>query len=1393
MGESRGGHSIGGQTAAHLGNLKTLLQFIGGTGSEIDVDMLDGRHVDDSKSDTNSIWTAQKVIDYIKSSAFTQSPDPTNRDLNNFTELNSYWVFDTGKGAVLNTPDGDLANGSAKVGMVRNTAFFNSRLVQEMMFIYPLNGTRYYIRNKTDGTWGNWMRMETTDGAQAKANQAEANAKAASLPLTGGTITGHLVTKASTPRHIFQTTDGSEVGSLRYNNDGSMILSSAKSGYMYFRPSGDGVDTGQVVLRPSGDMVVSSKISGRNLTGTDQILNHGGDVVYVGNTTLPKLYLESANRPIWNGGGVLRQLETTEGAQARVDASQTHKVTGDDGMGILLDAGTDMNTVLKTGFYRCSNGVNAPFAGWFFYTVIQQGVRESVQYATNFASRRTFVRYADSGGVWRDWLEYETTVGAQAKADTKLALTGGTLTGDLTISRANATLTLYDTANAQNYPKIKFGKPSNQGVQIRYNENDQEILDNAGYALIVEKTTENSQQNLKASFQVEGNIYADGKKVLREGDLATPVKNADVSGNSYPMGLSYFSISGDAGSGYPLGMATVMNLREGGYRQFQLLYGSSNGKTGVDNNRIFVRNFRDDAGLWSDWDELETVNRARVRIDSAESSAKNASVPRTGGTMTGTLQISVSNEATPFRVARVGSNSNANIRIGHDNAAGHIGIDPQGRWKIGDNADLAGTGAFIETTDGATSKANNAANNAKAASVSKTGDTMSGMLKFGAGQDLARGSLTWTEPSQGISWSADTDTYRLFMRTEAGSGEQSSLVMQLGDNTDDTFEIEANKGGGSMETLFLISQAGGARFKGGIESEGLVNNGSMGYMASSGGKSLVGGVGGADVYIRNSKAGMNLQLRDDGKLHYNNQELETVAGATAKVNAVNTQTINSQPKGWMSNATLPNSYPIGVTNFSVNSDAGFPNGFGTAMTIRNQDSSVTQFYSAWNNAGNRTYVRSSRDILNEWQSWSELETTTGAQSRANTAETNAKNASVSRSGDTMTGNLTFSGQELGVKLGVSSTPVVKTEGSWITGGSDVAGLSKLNNVAIQTWYGFSVSPSISGQAVAQGTPAFSVNARTGHAYVAGNLYVNKDDIVSTQTDAQNRATSAYNNAVNWAKGFGLGTAANNIDGQDLNQNFSTGFYRMNRQTTGSINTPPRLTGDHSWIYVIHIYHDANWSVQLSIDYNNRYMFTRTRANGVWGTWKRMSDETDWGLWRTSGGGQDLVVRDKRAMVGTDSSLTINYGSDFSSVNILGTVYKNGEHVETGVGAQSKADAARNEANRYTDERIRVPEKDWTVINFINGHSGDLRYIIQNNILFVKGYWNKATVGVTVAMCPAAPRFLTYGNFPTVGSYGRARATLAKDGAITIDSLESNNNDNVSRVEMLFVMPFETYV
>lgn len=107
---------------------------------------------------------------------------------------------------------------------------------------------------------------------------------------------------------------------------------------------------------------------------------------------------------------------------------------------------------------------------------------------------------------------------------------GDTMTGNLTISKNTPGLTLYDSSSGGNTGIIAFGSSANQGVQMRYTANDGEIKDASGYAIIIEKTANNTQ-TYKASLEVEGNIYSDGSKVWTAATF-NPDSKFNVSGGS---------------------------------------------------------------------------------------------------------------------------------------------------------------------------------------------------------------------------------------------------------------------------------------------------------------------------------------------------------------------------------------------------------------------------------------------------------------------------------------------------------------------------------------------------------------------------------------------------------------------------------------------------------------------------------------------------------------------------------------------------------------------------------------------------------------------------------------------------------------------------------------------
>lgn len=95
-----------------------------------------------------------------------------------------------------------------------------------------------------------------------------------------------------------------------------------------------------------------------------------------------------------------------------VGRSQMFKVTQDNGYAISIPTGTDLNTFFEGGFYKSNNAVNAPTSGWYFYEIIRQGEKEALQIATNFGTKRRWIRYSNNVGVFNEWqdLTYRSDV-----------------------------------------------------------------------------------------------------------------------------------------------------------------------------------------------------------------------------------------------------------------------------------------------------------------------------------------------------------------------------------------------------------------------------------------------------------------------------------------------------------------------------------------------------------------------------------------------------------------------------------------------------------------------------------------------------------------------------------------------------------------------------------------------------------------------------------------------------------------------------------------------------------------------------------------------------------------------------------------------------------------------
>ncbi|MCJ8015216.1 pyocin knob domain-containing protein [Paenibacillus sp. KQZ6P-2] len=146
--------------------------------------------------------------------------------------------------------------------------------------------------------------------------------------------------------------------------------------------------------------------------------------------------------------------ETPAGAQSKANAAETNaknyvdvkpwqkvKVTADDGKCILLPNGTNLNTVIKNGFYNGSSLVNAPTAtDWWYIEVLEHtnGDLYAIQKAYPFYYSGFFTRVMQNG-VWGPWSADLFQSGVDAKNGVAGAVNakGGNASGSMSWGELN--------------------------------------------------------------------------------------------------------------------------------------------------------------------------------------------------------------------------------------------------------------------------------------------------------------------------------------------------------------------------------------------------------------------------------------------------------------------------------------------------------------------------------------------------------------------------------------------------------------------------------------------------------------------------------------------------------------------------------------------------------------------------------------------------------------------------------------------------------------------------------------------------------------------------------------------------------------------------------------------
>jgi hypothetical protein len=369
---------------------------------------------------------------------------------------------------------------------------------------------------------------------------------------------------------------------------------------------------------------------------------------------------------------------------------------------------------------------------------------------------------------------------------------------------------------------------------------------------------------------------------------------------------------------------------------------------------------------------------------------------------------------------------------------------------------------------------------------------------------------------------------------------------------------------------------------------------------------------------------------------------------------------------------------------------------------------------------NNTYIRSNSGT---WSAWTQIETTTGAQTKADTAETNALNWAK------------------GFGLGTNAKILTNTDANALdaTGFYYIDGASSLNTPTPGTSGYYIVN--IKNSATFKMQIAYNIS--TGAAFQRVN---NSGTWSAWTTDASQE----------WVKSFGLGDVAKDITSTDLNALDATGFYRGQTLT----NAPGASTG---LFYVLNIKHSATYKTQSAVSFSSGIEYKRNNNNGTWTSWVQTAQYDATG----------------KIAVANLPDIAINKNT-FGKVNVNGSLLTADFEIDQfnmfpGAGISFSSDSPSNAMT------ISLQNPTWTNLTLQNGatvfSSRTPRYTIVGNEVIVEGEINGvSTVNVVIGTLPTGFRppttrlFKVAQNWTT--SNDGATVFVNTDGTITVQTLAS---------------------
>ena len=563
--DASGNFAAGTITAALSGNATTATNIAGysgtywtsdndGAGSGLDADLFDGltsgAFVRSNAADTKTGYLEMQdgSANYIAlgtGSDFRMWHDGSNTIFRNYNHPDGDMIWQTeGTGGVVHTamvikgdtttPKVELYFDSVKKLETTTTGVDITGTATATTFSGPLSG------NATTAT-----TLETARTINGVSFDGSANitvADATKLPLTGGTLTGALTLSQDGQDVLnFSANDTNDSRGISFNSR-TALSADYNDGYLRLNQLGEftnGVYTPYVIRADGGfngnattatTLATARTINGVSFNGSANItvadatklpltggtltggltgttgafstsLSLGSEVVLSESTDRADLLQISSTTSTW--GGLQIRNSSNEGRWSfMTDGEQAGIYNDEDSQWHVLmteAAGIALYYSNAVKFATTSAGVN--ITGTATATAFSGPLSGNATTATTLQTARTINGVSFNGSA-------NITV-ADA---TKLPLTGGTLTGDVVISKADAKVRLYDsTGTSGNNPFVEFDTTANQGIAIELNVYDNE-LPVTGYGLVVGPSTTNTQFPTTGtlSFNVLGEMYTGG-------------------------------------------------------------------------------------------------------------------------------------------------------------------------------------------------------------------------------------------------------------------------------------------------------------------------------------------------------------------------------------------------------------------------------------------------------------------------------------------------------------------------------------------------------------------------------------------------------------------------------------------------------------------------------------------------------------------------------------------------------------------------------------------------------------------------------------------------------------------------------------------------------------------